>query len=364
MKRILLIFIGLAVAMGLIASININISPNSMDYNRFNIGQLDPEVPEGQPILFSGTISNDIPGESLGEFALSLSFTWDGLELYSSVMDAKDQTFEMNSISITNRDILDSDGSIWFKEAKESLSLDHIFDIAPTFEDVILNTGLLPDGTFIITLEAIDYSNNNISLGSPATFTFNVTNSNAIFLNQPGNPQGRMIPDVSNNTVLYSWQTNLVGLNDFSIVIKEFEAKDELTSRNLDSAGRMFYEAEGLTSNSFAMFLPFTDGYYYAWKVSTGLVTESSSNNHELALESDYNVFRYVEDTSSEANQISVKIVELLKLLNNAEINALLEDGMIPTQQVVTDENWLSGKAAVEKLREFIRKPVTVSIEE
>ncbi len=373
MKKVLICLIVLTMSFAFLygQSVQISGSPRVNEFNQFNMAQIDPERPLAQPPVFDWAITTTpATGETQLPFGLNVKFFWDrvSVPLLDYDLITRDFVWDMRNISVTNRDILSSVDTQYFTQTGSGISLDALFDVAPELEDVVLNTGLLPDGTYTFTLTAYDLTGENDEIGDTElgsnTMTFIVTNSNSIFLNQPGAKLGGFIPILNNNTVVFGWQTNLAGINDFKITIREYELRDDLVGHELDYSGRLFTEIEGLMSNVHVQFLPFNDGYYYAWKVSTGMITESSTSGDAVTLESDYNVFRFEEDTSSETNQLSDKIIELLRSINNPEINALLDEGMVPTQQVVTEENWLSGEDAIKKLTEFIAKPVNVEIKE
>ena len=377
MKKIVLYILFLSMVMMLTAqSINITPAFESRQYNRFNIAQIDPDLPHSQPIIFSWTINRnpDNMNESI-PFALNVRLTWSGVNvpLLDYQVVAKTDLWTMNTIPITNRDILTSMDSDKFVTIGSGISLNELFDAAPVLEDVVLDTGLLPDGTYLLSIQAYPFDEETGSIGTNSISgigdrEFKVKNANAIFLNQPGAKMGGTIPQIHNNIVVFNWQSNLLIdplLGDgFKLTIKEFERKDDMTGRDLERVGREFMVIEDIPSSVYSGFIPFTDGYYYAWKVSAPISTESAPDGDALQIESEYKVFHFVEDTSSTSNQIILEIAELLRQFGDNGVNSLLDGGNVPTTNVITEESWLSGEKAVKKIKEFIGKSVTIKITE
>jgi hypothetical protein len=156
----------------------------------------------------------------------------------------------------------------------------------------------------------------------------------------------------------------MVGINTFDLTIREFEMKEDFMGRDPDSSGKLFAEVEGLNSSVYSGFFPFNSGYYYAWKVSTPVTTESSPSGNSLSIESSYKIFQYTEDSSSTTNAFTDRIVELLRQFKDSGVNQLLDNGAVPTTTVITEADWLSGEKAIEKIKEFSGKPVKITIVE
>ncbi|MDP8231101.1 MAG: hypothetical protein P9L91_00365, partial [Candidatus Zophobacter franzmannii] len=299
-------------------------------------------------------------------FTLDVVLTWNGLTLLDYELTAKDDFWTQSVVSVTNRDVLTSIISDKFEVGTDMISIDDLFTAAPALEDVVLNTGLLPDGNYSLSIQA-NSPITNPSLSNKASINFTVKNANAIFLNQPGAEMGGTVPQLHNNIVVFNWQSNLFNPSSgkgFKLTIKEFERKDDMTGRDLERVGREFMVIEDIPSSVYSGFIPFTDGYYYAWKVSAPISTESAPDGDALQIESEYKVFHFVEDTSSTSNQITLEIAELLRQFGDNGVNSLLDGGNVPTTNVITEESWLSGEKAVKKIKEFIGKSVTIKITE
>ena len=372
MKKIVLYVLFIVIALMLNAqSISVTPVPGFGQYNRFNIAQIDPDQPFSQPVIFSWDINRDqASGTDSLPFTLKVKLTWNNLTLLDYELTAKEDFWTQNEERVTNRDVLTSIDSRKFYVGAEMISIDNLFDAAPALEDVVLNTGLLPDGVYSLSIQA----NSPVtipSLSNKASINFEVKNANAIFLNQPGAEMGGAIPQLHNNIVVFNWQSNLVGLTEYKLTIKEFERKDDMIGRDLERVGREFMVIDALISSVYSGFLPFTDGYYYAWKVSAPIYSESTDYNPDietqsssLSVQSEYKVFHFVEDTSSTSNQITLEIAELLRQFGDNGVNSLLDGGNVPTTNVITEESWLSGEKAVKKIKEFIGKSVTIKITE
>ncbi|MBN2829634.1 MAG: hypothetical protein JXR56_04875 [Candidatus Cloacimonetes bacterium] len=360
-KSLLCLLLLISVIVVFAQSISITALTAPGTYNSFNMAQIDPDMPYSQPMIFRWNLSKTLPdGITELPFDLKVKLMWDGVSipLLDYVISAKPNLWSMNTIDFSNRDIFTSIDTDKFYSSDESISLDNLFDAAPALEDVVLNTGLLPDGEYTLTVQATFIGGeSNIS-----EVSFWVKNANSIFLNYPGVSLGQSIPQINNNIVVFNWQSNLVGINQFNLTIREYELKDDLVGRDLDTSGRLFLEIENLSSSVYSEFMPFNNEYYYAWKVSTPVTTESAVN--AIKIESEYKVFQFSDDGASTTNGFTDRIVELLRKFNNRDVNQLLDNGNIPTTNVVTEDNWLTGEKAIAEIKEFIGKPVKITITE
>jgi len=338
-------------------------SPSTIYVNNFNTASFDPTDPGSQPLLTTLTIRNN-SAESF-VFLLKIAVKWNDIELTNATYRSKEPiAANSNFFPLTNRDLITTSSSTYFnEEGVGGISLNSVIENNEVLKSAVL-AGFFPDGTVklevsVKKLGAATYSN-------PAVFSIVVRNAGTISLVSPGVPIGQIPPEISVNPVNFFWNAIMTEFNQFNLIIREFPPASPPTAGSVETMGSLFYPQmpSPVMGTSFNDFLPFVPGNYYAWKVSTGLYTESNPftrNRANNSLDSNWFVFRYVTAEESPANQIN-ELLAVLSSLGNPDMNTLFSQGYAPIGIVQIDGRSYSGEEAVNLIRNLIGQNIAVQI--
>ncbi len=310
--------------------ISISLNPQYQFYNVLPVSSFDYQNPGNQPLFFTVTASNTT-GEPIDEFYLTYSLGWNDEPLIDFETRARNRESLAadTPLIFNNQDILVETGSRYFFRPVPTLTLAEIVDRIPDFRDVIINTGMLPDGVYLFTVRLVDA--NDQLLSNEDNMVIRVMNPGGIFLVSPGVSLGNTIPAVSSIPVSFIWSSNLASSpqNPFRLVIKEFDDPSLLSPDFIEMEGLTIAEIDNLQNTYYSDFIPLQDGKYYAWQISTELIDPTVSIPPGIT--SPYYVFRYVEDASYDQEGAMNAIRMYLLSLNINWVTELLNSGFDPS---------------------------------
>jgi hypothetical protein len=336
--------------------VTISFNPNEQFYNVLRVASFDTQAPQNQPTFFrvSAVVNNPVSQPDL-----HYSLKMDSVYLIDPGTRARfkgDLSAGTHPNFFTNRDVFAEGGSDLF-EAIDPISVSQILDNVPHLRDVILNTGLFPDGRYIFTAQ---FFNRNTSdpVSNEAEFRFTVRNPGGIFLISPGVALGGRIPQVSSMPLNFIWSSNLARGTDnpFLLTVKEFDDPYLLSSDFIETEGQVVAEEIIEGSNFFSEYLPLKEGRYYAWQVTSFLHDPTVST--PPVIKSPFYVFQYSTDAEYD-NKAAIEAIRLYLLsLNIQWITELLNQGFDPSGILNYDGSVLSGPGAEALINQLKNRQV------
>jgi len=350
-------------------------TPPIISVNTFATASFDPNTPETQPILTTLRIRNTSAEDFY--FFMKVEVFWSGVT--SALVNAtyiSSQSLGAGQFypTLTNQDLITNQATGLFNQIGEiQFSLDEIVDRSTVLKNAVL-AGYFPDGSLSIRISALpaesDVPPQNWTNATVAQFTINVRNAGVIHLISPGATIGNVPPQVSYKPVSFVWNAINTGFNDLVLTIREFPPNMPPTSGSVAYTGTpLSLPNEGVIDsgvNSFSEFLPFNEGYYYAWRVSTTSYSETNPytppRNVSAAgtIASNWNVFRYLSDEA--VAQTSNDIQAILNQLSNLALQNLYNAGFLPTGTVIVGGRSYSGQEAVDLVESLLGRELDIRV--
>lgn len=348
------------------ANLQVNFMPSMIKVNSFNTTSFDPMDPGSQPIITTLSIHN--PNPTPTRIDLKVAIYWNNFLLAQTVFCSK-ENYTLGSCRLTNRDLITSEPNpnFEFKGGSSGLSLDDILNASSTLKSAIL-AGHFPDGEFRfkVWVREFDYASWEGEDNSPsAEFKIIIQNAGNLTLLSPGIPIGQIPVKVSGLPISFLWNSQLTGFNEYKLVIREYSPENRPTVNNVERTGAVFYEtpAGKNESSGFSDFLPFADGNYYAWRVSTSMVNEYNPimrNGDSNELFSEWFVFQYVSE--QEANNAVSEFQTHLNMLQNNTLQNLQLSGYIPVGVVIINGRTYSGLEAINLIDALQGQDISVEL--
>lgn len=342
-------------------------TPQSIQVNSFNTASFDPITPQNQPILTRLAIHNnlDLPVY----INLKLEIKWNQIQLTSAEYISKEQIPAGGDFPVlTNQDLITNTAGGYFNEiGSANIDFNTIVENSELLKRAVLS-GFFPDGMLQIMVQCKP-ANTSQAYGAPAIFTINVRNAGVINLVSPGAPAGATPPDVNASPVNFFWNQVDTNFNDYYLVIREFPPNNPPVASNIENTGNLFYSSpSGLPSPGFSEFLPFVNGNYYAWRVSTDLYTETNpavqrAQGQNRRLTSNWFVFRYLSNEQLPGNEIN-ELQLVLSSLGNNQLNNLFNQGYAASGILYYEGRSYSGEEAVSLVRSLLGRQLTIEIKD
>lgn len=346
-----LLFLSLTLSLAA-QDVSIRIIPETRFYNVLRLSSFDFQNPNNQPIFFTLNVRNETE-ENIEDLYLHYSLSMNSGYLIDpgTRVRYKQTLAPGQQLVFTNRDILTETGSALFGIPEPQYSPIDIIDRMPEFRDVVLDTGLFPDGTYTFTTQFLDSSNQMLS--NEATQMIIVRNPGGIFLITPGAALGSTVQSVSAMPVNFIWSSNLAGstYNPFTLKIKEFDDPAFLTPDYVDGDGYTVAEVEITGNTHYSDYLPLQEERYYAWQVTTSIIDAGLASPAEIS--SPYYVFRYSADPEYNQEATLNALRQYLLSLNIAWVNELLEAGFEPSGIINYNNTLWSGSGAENLVNEL-----------
>lgn len=326
-------------------------------YNMLRISSFDLQVPANQPLFFQVTAFNNAQeGIENPHLYFSLMMNTNTLIEPNTRVTYKHTINPGSQLIFTNRDIITEVGSLMFNRPVPNFSALDVIDNMPDFRDIILNTGLFPDGNYTYTIQFRD--DNNQPLSEEASLTFIIRNPGGIFLINPGVALGGAIPAISSMPVNFIWSSNLAATsyNPFRLIVKEFDDPSLLYPEYIEAEGHTIANVEISSSTYFSDYIPLQEDKFYAWKIETPLIDPTVSEPGKIS--STYNVFKYTIDQNYN-NEVLVNALRVYLLsLNIPWVTELLNSGYDPSGIINYNGSVWSGSGAENMIQELRSRPV------
>ena len=345
-------------------------SPASIQLNELKAATFDPANAINQPFLTSFTITNN--SNSALTVKMKIEVSWNNKNLFMLEFQSKQALEPQGRLQLTNADLFTNNSSQYFnKVGSADVQIGDIIEKDPVLKKALLS-GYFPDGSLQAKISLANAATGYI-YESVSTFTITIRNTGSISLFSPGIKVGSLPPKVSQKPVTFLWNAVNTGFNKAWITIREFPPQFVPTSNTMSVTGSLFYEtpddleAQKLIDRfNFSDFLAFNDGYYYAWQITMDRFTEqnlpepSKRINDAYSLKSDWYVFQYVSDGTTEQNSNELKA--LLIRLNDNNVNSLINAGFAPLGTVKLNGRTYSGSDALRIVEELLGKELEIKV--
>ena len=352
MKKILVVLI-LALTIGLFAQYDftLNVSPLHETYNVLYPANFNPDEPELQPNIFNLSIG----GFSATEAVLYCKMMWEG-ELAEITLTPNTQgSFPLNMSSV---DIINS--------SPEGFSVIQSFDdFLDTIEDLIIDTGRMPDGNYIFEIGIYEDGHEGDTaylLSNLVTAVIVIRSPISISLITPGNPIGLGVSNISEQYPNFIWFSNL---DNYKIKIYELDGIYE-TVEDIEMLDPHYVENNIIgTSYSYPPSAPeFEYNKTYAWQISATVSSPIAAS--ESVYKSTMYLFKLSDTATEELSlQILLNFLNQLGIEGVEEIISLLEAGY-----TIDNIIWQGSEIPVETLMEILEEissgnivPINITVE-
>jgi hypothetical protein len=369
MKRLvfILVIIGLLpVFASARSNFEVNFIPSTIKVNSLSTASFDPTEPNLQPILTTLMIKN--LNTTPSRIDLKVALYWNNLPLAKTILCSK-EGYTIGYCTLNNRDLITNEPTLnfEFKSGSASISVEDILNASSTLKSAAL-AGHFPDGELKFKVWVREYSETpwEGEDNSPsAEFKIIIRNAGNITLLSPGRPIGQNPDKVSGLPISFLWNSQLTGFNDYKLIIREYAPNNPPTINNVDRTGSLFYETPNSKNeySGFSDFLPFTNGNYYAWKVSTALANEFNpviKGNENNSLSSNWFVFQFVEEQEA-AHNIS-EFQAHLNMLQNPTLINIHAQGYVPVGVVIIEGKTYSGQEAINLIDALLGQDISVEL--
>lgn len=356
MKRIsAIIFIICLLGVGLHGTVSLSFSPSQIRVNELKTLSFDPIMPQAQPLLTTLTISNKGAADKIN---LEIALSWNGEYIIhpgEARFISKEELGAGDApLVLTNRDMISQEGSQYFdKDGDINIDIFDILSDMSNLKDAAL-AGSFPDGILAMEVKA---KPSNARSWKSSRFTITVRNLNSITLLSPGKPIGQLAPQVNDLPASFYWQVQKTDFNKNEYLrIFEFPPSRPPTITNIETAGRKVYDE--IAFSGFSEFLPFNDGYTYAWQVYMPLYDiynpslEDKRNPDGNVLRSNWYVFQY--NANKEDAEAIDEFQAALNMLNNRTIDNARNLGYIPLGEVIIEGRTYRGMEAIDAIMDLI----------
>ncbi len=345
-------------------------TPNSINVNSFKTASLDPTAPWNQPILTNLVISNH--SDAAFRFYLKLDIYWSGISdpLASIIYISKETIPALGQFyPLTNQDLVTNQPSTLFDRlGNNAFSLDDITNRSSVLRQAAL-AGYFPDGvlSLIVKVQPESSGSQDWNGASEATFTIWIVNAEAISLISPGTPASSSPPVVDQTPVNFVWNSIDTNINVYKLTIREYPNNLPPDINSLADTGSLFYD-QHVYGNQFTEFLPFNQGSYYAWRISTKRWTELDSyvspgpwrEDDPGLISSGWNIFRYSLFESG-ADPIH-RICAVLNSLGEDKLEALFNEGFRPTGEIIWNGRSYSGQSAIDLIEQLLGQRAVITV--
>jgi hypothetical protein len=361
MKHITIIITFCLIALSLTAT-SISFSPQEIMLNRLSTLSFDPIRPESQPILANVTLTN---GAQMQRIKMQVVLKWNNQTIIGPnevVFISKEAWSPNQSVSMSNRDLITEHDNIYFEpDGHINIDIMDAIESFPTLEAAALS-GFFPDGR--IELEVSVKGENSANWENTGVFRIVIRNAGSIQLVSPGRPIGQNPPKLSGLPLSFFWNAVNTGFNEERLVIREFPAHVPPQASTVERGGSEVYHSQTGDISGFSEYIPFNDGYFYAWQVYVPLYDENNPRSQRSAqgssLKSRWFVFQYVENMDSDEDGGDIQA--LLNLLGNEALLNLQNLGFTPTGEVIYDGVVYRGQDAIDLINSLLGKEIEIKV--
>lgn len=285
------------------AQVTLEILPQgTVTYNSFYPVNFDPDHPEEQPILFTITLNSDVGNDYILKVSLESENTPPANITLAPITDVTPPF-----ISLTNRDIVNEDPNYFVIDGNYD-------DFLDALDDQILETGRLPDDSYLFTIEA--KSPDGSSTFATVQITLDIVSPITISLISPGSPIGSTPIAIFSQYPNFTWFSNITS---YKFELYELDDIPQNTEDVIQQNNPIFIEEIESTSFTYPPSAPsFNLGKYYAWQITGDIVTTAGNTTGSSIMY----CFEYEEQGSGDFGDQTV--INFLNQLGTDEINQII----------------------------------------
>ncbi|PID28841.1 MAG: hypothetical protein CSB55_03565 [Candidatus Cloacimonadota bacterium] len=361
MKKLLIIVV-LTVAFVLNAQDRIRLTvekgPQPL-FTYFYASSMDPDNPGGQIELFRvrmNAVSEPVPGD---EYSLRMKLIWSGSDTplidLDNIRPAENgAAFPLTEegVMIKSSDIITNKFSDLFYSG---INFDEIMESNSDFEDIILESGMYPDGDYVIEISAYD-NDSGQTVSNVIVFNFKIVNQSAISLVSPGRLLAQFPELVASPFPNFSWISNM---SEF--IFKIYEVEEGMMNQEEVENEEPLFVSEPIQSKNYnypSQAPVLTEGKTYGWKIVHNF---EYSDISQQPLESDMKFFKF--SSAGNGNVNTDPIASIIATFNDPEFNELKElllDGYNITDEINFMGEPVSPTELFQLLGQIINNEITV----
>jgi len=333
MKKILLL-LTFTISISLMAQLplTLEISPSHSTYNVLYPANFNPDDPNLQPDLFRVSVL----GVSTLNAVLYCELTWENSHAEATLIPDVPGQFPTN---FSSSEIINN--------SPMGFSIEQNFDdFLDDIENLILDTGRMPDGNYVFNLRIFENDQNGIPLSNLETVVITIRSPISISLITPGNPIGLGVTNIAEPYPNFIWFSNL---DNYTIKIYELDGVYE-TVEDIELLDPLYVETE-ISGTSF-IYPPsapeFEYNTSYAWQVS------ATVTNPIVSAESIYKSTMYLFKLSNTgAEELDMQILRnFLTQLNVEGIDEVIR--LLEAGYVIENLFWQGREITAEELVEIL----------
>jgi hypothetical protein len=247
------------------------------------INSFNPDDPESQPEY----VYLNILGNYTDPFKIKVQITWgDATALVWLIPD--DPSTILPIENWTNKNLINNDPIGFTTDGDYD-------DFVNEIEDILLETGKMPDGNYVMDLGV--YTLDEQLISNVGVVTITIQSPQAIDLITPGSPFGLPLVLMSNQYPQFLWTSNF---NEYNFYI--YEIDESINSPEEIETMEPYFQNQFPISTTIYEYPPGADpllpGHTYAWRITAETVTPMTSQN--VTMKSSFYVFRI--DSNSAPN--------------------------------------------------------------
>jgi hypothetical protein len=318
-------------------------------YNNLGVSVFNLDEPALQPIIFSASVEN-VSNSMIEDYKIIISMYWRGNLLIDEIIVRPVPGSAWASLNpgevkyLTNREILVNQSANFSSET--DLDFDEISSNNPEFEDLVAQSGLIPDGNYSWQVQFV--AANDQPLSEIENISFTIQTPISIMLTTPGSPIGLDTYYSMSNRPTFVWFSNL---DDFSLELYQVDSNVQ-SAEDIESLEPLFTVSD-INRNS----LTFPEDQpsllldrSYAWRVSaeTSVPDGISSETYNSA----FYLFRLMSSEDQQANQEAM--VNFIQQLNIPEAEVLLN--LINSGYSIDEINFENSSMTAEELMNLLNE--------
>ncbi|MDO9577229.1 MAG: hypothetical protein Q7J16_05040 [Candidatus Cloacimonadales bacterium] len=278
-------FLFLCMILNVSAQITVNILESNIFFNYMGVNSFNPEEPDSQPNFMNVVIAlEDHSTPYTGSYKIFVRIDWG--DAYAEVyMIPVDPLFPTAGWNLTNRDLINNDPPNFYMSGNYDDFVDEI-------EDILLSTGKMPDGNYLLTVEVQNAEGDPISNSDMVTIT--IQSPLAIDLLTPGAPFGLSLVQIGTQYPEFLWISNF---DEYNLYV--YELDENITSPEDIELLEPYFETL-VYSNIFG-YPPgaansLNPGSTYAWQITAETFTPITNQN--VTMKSSFYVFHVMQGGS------------------------------------------------------------------
>ncbi|MCK4957611.1 MAG: hypothetical protein KAS49_08240, partial [Candidatus Cloacimonetes bacterium] len=330
-----------------IGDIEISNLTASVVYSELRIDAFNLDEPQSQPLIFSTIITNTTDSP-ISNYEIHISMTWRGNEILEDIIISPRETSSWASLpagtpmTLTNRDILINSSADFVSET--DVDLDEIREANKDFEEIVLQTGHIPDGLYAWSVQY--FGENGEPLSEKVCILYEIISPISILLTSPGSPIGLEAYYSLSNRPTFVWYSNL---GNYTLSLYPVASTIE-SPEDIEGITPLFTK-DNINANILTFpedVASLTPGSTYGWQVTAetfmpvGIASETK--------ESQFYLFRVMTDSEQQSTEQA--IINFFNQLNVANIDEMIN--LINSGYSLQNISWENSDITIDELMNLL----------